>query len=93
MAPEHRTHLTHGTHVRTATGNCSAHLLQRVSVLLVLWLAVVCVSAAQPPRVVITGATLIDGNGGPPVANAIVLIEGDRIRYAGARNAVNLAPT
>ena len=61
-------------------------------VALVLWLAVVCVPAAQPPRVVITGATLIDGNGGPPVANAIVLIEGDRIRYAGARHAVNVSP-
>jgi len=38
----------------------------------------------------ITGATLIDGNGGPPVANAVVLIEGDRIVYAGPR--IKFAP-
>jgi imidazolonepropionase-like amidohydrolase len=53
---------------------------------------VTSLQSQTPPRVIITGATLIDGNGGPPVANAVILIEGDRIRYAGARNAVNLAP-
>ena len=29
---------------------------------------------------IISGGTLIDGNGGPPVANATLVIEGDRIR-------------
>ncbi len=53
---------------------------------------VTSLQSQTPPRVAITGATLIDGNGGPPVPNAILLIEGDRIRYAGARSAVNLAP-
>ena len=60
--------------------------------------AAVCLSLAAglqsqgAARIAITGATLIDGNGGPPVANATVLIEGDRIQYAGARDAVNLSP-
>jgi len=36
------------------------------------------------------GATLIDGNGGAPVANATVLISGDRILAAGASSEVEL---
>jgi imidazolonepropionase-like amidohydrolase len=32
---------------------------------------------------VFTGATLIDGTGGPPVAEAVVVVEGDRIQAAG----------
>src|SRR3990172_9230642 len=34
---------------------------------------------AQQPVLVIEGGTLIDGNGGPPVANAVVVIQGNRI--------------
>jgi hypothetical protein len=36
----------------------------------------------------ITGATLIDGSGGPPISDAIVLIEGDRIEAAGSSDSV-----
>jgi imidazolonepropionase-like amidohydrolase len=36
----------------------------------------------------ITGATLIDGNGGPPVKDAVVVIEGDRITTVGTRGTV-----
>lgn len=39
---------------------------------------------AIPARpLAITGATLIDGNGGPPLADATVVIEGERISRAG----------
>jgi imidazolonepropionase-like amidohydrolase len=38
----------------------------------------------------ITGATLIDGNGGPAVADAVVVIEGDRIIAAGPRGKVKI---
>ena len=44
---------------------------------------------AQPARVsaqgvtAIVGATLIDGNGGPPVAKAVVLVQGDTIAAVG----------
>jgi Amidohydrolase family/IPT/TIG domain len=34
---------------------------------------------AQPRALVIEGGTLIDGNGGTPVTNAVVVIEGNRI--------------
>lgn len=45
--------------------------------------------AARGP-VAITGATLIDGNGGPPVADAVVVIDGNRIAAAGARTKVKI---
>src|SRR5581483_3297502 len=40
---------------------------------------------AESGSTLITGATLIDGSGAPPVADAAVLIEGQRIAYAGPR--------
>lgn len=45
---------------------------------------------AQSAVTVITGATLVDGTGRPPVADAAVVIEGDRIRAVGARAAVSV---
>jgi imidazolonepropionase-like amidohydrolase len=41
-----------------------------------------------PPRTVIVGATLVDGNGGAPVPDAVVVVENDRIAAAGPRGAV-----
>jgi imidazolonepropionase-like amidohydrolase len=52
------------------------------------------VLAQQPPTanarcdVAIVGATLIDGNGGPPVRDAVVLISGKRLTAVGPRSAV-----
>ena len=47
-------------------------------------------AAAQPtaPTIAIVGGTLIDGNGGPPVADAIVVVDAGRIAAAGPRGAV-----
>ncbi|MFN0179035.1 MAG: amidohydrolase family protein [Gemmatimonadales bacterium] len=42
--------------------------------------------------VAIVGGTLIDGRGGAPVENAVVLIRGDRIVAAGRRAAVAVPP-
>jgi imidazolonepropionase-like amidohydrolase len=39
--------------------------------------------------IIISGAQLIDGRGGPPVENSIVVIEGDRIVAAGPRGSVH----
>ncbi|WP_437740714.1 amidohydrolase family protein [Sorangium sp. So ce1504] len=38
----------------------------------------------------IVGATLIDGRGGPPVRDAVVVVRGDRIVAAGARGATDV---
>ena len=40
--------------------------------------------------IVIEGGTLIDGNGGPPIPNAIVVIEGNMITAAGAADDVDV---
>ena len=48
---------------------------------------------AQPPAtsvIAIVGATLIDGTGGPVVADSAVVIRGDRIVAAGKRDAVKI---
>ncbi|WP_437574971.1 amidohydrolase family protein [Sorangium sp. So ce887] len=40
--------------------------------------------------VAIVGATLVDGRGGPPVRDAVVVVRGDRIVAAGARGATDV---
>jgi len=47
---------------------------------------------APPTRTAIVGATLIDGNGGAPVGDAVVLIEAGRITAVGPRRAVAIPP-
>ena len=46
-----------------------------------LSLGVVCAAQARPLALV--GGRLIDGFGGPPLANSVILIEGERIRASG----------
>jgi imidazolonepropionase-like amidohydrolase len=48
------------------------------------------ISPDQKGTLAITGATLIDGTGNPPVNDAVVVIEGDRIIAAGPRNKVKI---
>ena len=43
---------------------------------------------AQPPLTVISGATLIDGRGGAPLRDAVIVIAGNRIQAVGPRSAV-----
>jgi imidazolonepropionase-like amidohydrolase len=64
---------------------------QRLRALLAL--SLVCaqpVSAQQ--AIAIVGATVIDGTGGPPIANATVLVRGNRIAAVGPRAAVAVPP-
>jgi imidazolonepropionase-like amidohydrolase len=47
------------------------------------------VAAADPNHTIaIVGATLIDGRGGPPVRDSVVIVRGERIVAAGARSSV-----
>ena len=59
---------------------------------LALAIAVDHVSAQQadstPTRTAIRAGRLIDGRGGPPISNAIILIDGDRITAVGPGLAV-----
>jgi len=45
-------------------------------------------SAQTAPATAIVGATLVDGRGGPPVADAVVVLSGSRIVSAGPRRSV-----
>jgi imidazolonepropionase-like amidohydrolase len=47
-------------------------------------------AVAQEPVTAIVGATIIDGNGGPPIANGTIVIAGSRIAAVGARDAVDV---
>lgn len=61
--------------------------------------ALLLVAALTPPAlraqkqvVVVQGGTLIDGNGGPPLKNSMIVIEGDRIRAVGAKGTLASPP-
>ena len=59
--------------------------------LLGISLTVSMVSAQAPtPAMVIEGATLIDGNGGDPIADAVVVIRGNKIAAVGRRGQVTV---
>src|SRR6266404_4558352 len=46
-------------------------------------------SPAQKPLAIV-GATLLDGRGGPPVQNAVVVVLGEKIIAAGPRQSVSV---
>jgi imidazolonepropionase-like amidohydrolase len=48
--------------------------------------------SAQNPVTVNEGGTLNDGNGGPPLPNSVVVIDGARIQAVGARGTVTYPP-
>ena len=48
------------------------------------------VAAQGQQAVVIQGGTLIDGNGGAPVANSVVVIQGNRIAQVGVAGQVQV---
>ena len=49
-------------------------------------------SGTPPPPRAFTGATLLDGNGGPPVKDAVVVVRGGKIDCAGTRAACPVPP-
>ena len=51
------------------------------------------VTHAQQNTVAIVGATLIDGNGSPPVEDAVILVENERITAVGERGHVDIPPS
>ena len=52
-----------------------------------------CLSAQiASSALVIEGGTLIDGNGGPPLPNAAIIVEGDRITSVGEAGEVDYPP-
>jgi hypothetical protein len=60
----------------------------------IAWLAQAAKGAERPAGglVALAGGTLIDGSGRPPVRDAVVVVQGDRIVAAGPRAKVNVPP-
>jgi hypothetical protein len=56
------------------------------AVVIAVLIGVCAVSAAYSQTLVIEGGTLIDGNGGEPIRNSLVIIEGDRFRTVTTRD-------
>ena len=54
-----------------------------------IFLFALCLTCCKPPdesvQKAIIGALLIDGNGGPPISNSVVIVAGSRIRAVGNR--------
>jgi imidazolonepropionase-like amidohydrolase len=60
------------------------------SILLVALLTLVPASSAQEKTTVIEVGLLIDGSGGEPMKDAVIVIEGKRVRAVGKKGAVNI---
>ncbi len=60
------------------------------TVLALLFLAVLPARAAGQGVTAIVGATIIDGNGGPPIENGTIVMSGNRITAVGPRSQVNV---
>src|SRR5262245_40811970 len=57
-------------------------------IVLIVWLSPARSEAQTPTALVILGGTLIDGTGGPPVEDAVIVIEGNRVKAVGKRGGV-----
>jgi cytosine/adenosine deaminase-related metal-dependent hydrolase len=53
-------------------------------------LSLFCALPAMAQLRAFTGATVIDGNGGRPIANGVVLIDGRKIKAVGAAGSISI---
>src|SRR6266516_1079766 len=96
-----------GPHVRLCDDDCVAacgafwrcililkggqHMRSWIGGLIVAVLLGVSGAAAQERVLVLEGGTLIDGTGRAPIADAVVVVEGTRIKAVGTRGQVSYA--
>jgi imidazolonepropionase-like amidohydrolase len=65
-------------------------LLWRLGLVLIISLMAPRAPGSQSTTLAIVGCTVIDGNGGPPLPDAVVLVKGPRISAVGPRAAVRI---
>ena len=53
-------------------------------------LSMLCALPAAAQMRAFTGATIIDGNGGKPITNGVVLIDGRKIKAVGASGSISI---
>lgn len=61
-----------------------------ISILVAVWAAVAPISWAQEKAMVIEVGLLIDGTGGEPVKDAVIVIEGKKVKAVGKRGEVKI---
>jgi imidazolonepropionase-like amidohydrolase len=64
--------------------------MKQIAILFTFFLFVVAANGQSKDIKVITGATLFDGTGRPEVKDAVVIIEGNRIKQAGPKQSVRI---
>src|SRR5262245_48646131 len=64
--------------------------MNRISRVMVVLAVLGAAPHAQSPSIAIVGARVIDGTGAAPIDDAVVIVEGDRIRTVGARKSVQV---
>ena len=79
---------------RAGITHCVAYNMRRTTRLFTLTtilssLLAASLSAQHRPATVITGATLIDGTGSPPITDAAVIMQGDRITRVGTSSSIS----
>ena len=63
---------------------------RRIRVMVGVLFCLLCIrSSGQTQDLVIVGGTLIDGTGRNPLPNAVIVVEGSRIKAVGAKGAVS----
>ena len=62
--------------------------MNRFLLMVVVVVALACSAMAQ--TVELTGATIIDGNGGPPIRDGVIVIQGKRIVAVGPKSSVSV---
>src|SRR5499426_3321038 len=65
-------------------------LLWRLGLALIVSLVASSALGSQSAMLAIVGCTVIDGNGGPPLPDAIVVVKGSRISAVGPRASVRI---
>lgn len=61
-----------------------------ISILMVSWLAVAPAALAQERPTVLEVGLLIDGSGSEPIKDAVIVIEGKRVKAVGKKGAINV---
>ena len=61
-------------------------------VLLAMMIALCLTGVTKAQTIVVTGATIIDGNGGTPIRDGVIVINDKRIAAVGSKSSVNVPP-
>jgi imidazolonepropionase-like amidohydrolase len=68
----------------------SVQAIRLMTMILIVCVVTTTLAGRQAPSQAIVGATVIDGNGGPPIPDGVIVIQGTHIAAVGSRNSVRV---